>query len=745
MRSGQQDDYEYDYEHRPLRGLSTSTRGTRRGGFVAAPCNLTRPSRYGSRTATVHQYCSRSLAAVLAAVLLCACSRSEPVRVVPQTGPTQPRRVAFHPTDPSRLLVLEATGMVSVWKLGQTAKESAKILQLFANALDASFSAEGNGIVTVGQNGRVTWWDAEGRQIWTRSDAESSPARAVALAGKDGLVASGSGDGVLKLWTSDGTAQGQQKAHDGAILSLALAPQGNLIASVGMDQLVKVWKRGQGTGAPLEERVLVGAVKPQMKFLLASLLKLDPMWGWDHALAFSPAGDVIAAADYEGGVRLWNVDGTPRTAQLKGHQGQYVRAVAFSPRGDLWASAGFDGTIKIWDLAGTPRATMVAHEGPALSVSFSADGETVATAGFDDRVKLWKTDGTLIGELPRGQPNQILSLAFPPAGEPLVAGTSAGTLRLWNLDGFPKSPSISTQQGPVSSVAISPRGNLIASGGQDGTVRLWDANAAPKGKTERDHLGQVLSLAFSPRGDTFASGSRAAASLWNLDGTLRADLQGLREIIFALAYAPQGDLIAGVDLDGGLMIWNADGSAHAGPVYGKHWGSAFAVAFAPDGALIATAGQDQTVRLWTPDASQVGEPLTGHTAPVHAVAFSPNGDRLISGGLDGTLRIWKLPSREVQTVEIGLPIDDLRFSDHGLRARVAGGYLLFLDGDFKPAAWMLINPEAAVVATEDGYYAGSGNLVRGVDLYRGAADRVPQEEAVRRFSAARVDAQTGGS
>ena len=66
-----------------------------------------------------------------------------------------------------------------------------------------------------------------------------------------------------------------------------------------------------------------------------------------------------------------------------------------------------------------------------------------------------------------------------------------------------------------------------------------------------------------------------------------------------------------------------------------------AVAFSPDGRLIASASHDRTVQLWDAATRKpVGHPLTGHTDAVWSVAFSPDGLLLASGGADGTVRLW---------------------------------------------------------------------------------------------------------
>jgi len=76
-----------------------------------------------------------------------------------------------------------------------------------------------------------------------------------------------------------------------------------------------------------------------------------------------------------------------------------------------------------------------------------------------------------------------------------------------------------------------------------------------------------------------------------------------------------------------------------------HTDQIYAVAFSPDGKLLATASADTTARLWDVASHQlVGDPLTGHTNLVRGVAFSPDGTLLATTSLDHTARLWATPA-----------------------------------------------------------------------------------------------------
>jgi len=203
-------------------------------------------------------------------------------------------------------------------------------------------------------------------------------------------------------------------------------------------------------------------------------------------VAFSRDDNLLAAADGNGIVRLWDpvterAVGVPLAADTG--PGARVDGVAFSPDGKLLATIGGGGTVRLWDLATgqAVSATLDAYTSSGTGVNgvaFSPDGKLLATADGEGTVRLWDlTTDRLVRSLLSGTSYGVNGVAFSPDGKLLATADGDGTVRLWDLTtkqalGAP----LLADTGPagsVNGVAFSPDGKLLATADADGSVRTW--------------------------------------------------------------------------------------------------------------------------------------------------------------------------------------------------------------------------------------------------------------------------------
>lgn len=111
-----------------------------------------------------------------------------------------------------------------------------------------------------------------------------------------------------------------------------------------------------------------------------------------------------------------------------------------------------------------------------------------------------------------------------------------------------------------------------------------------------------------------------------------------------IQYSPDGKELA-VASNKGIWIYDARTGAEVALLSG-HQEDVLAIAYAPNGKMLASAGRDETVRLWNPKTGENLATLTGHGGLVTSVAFSPDGKQLFSGSGDGTVRLWSIQTRQ---------------------------------------------------------------------------------------------------
>jgi WD40 repeat protein len=701
--------------------------------------------RASGRALTRGRWRRRALAGLLAVVVIAALAgagiavKNARTNAAQQSTANASQRLAAQSTaldaaDPVTAALLAG----AAWRLAPTAQARYGLLQSLAQPVRGVLTAPSSGVVTAlayspdgttmaagYSGGAIRLWDlASHKTIGATTWGAAPLALAFTNGGKQLEVADADADGTWNL-----TSQARIAAHpfDSPVpgTSVAFSPDGQTVATGGADGNVRLWDAAtqQEIGPPMSS-------------------DLKPV----AAVTFSPDGTLVAAGSADGNVQLWDTATQQEAGSALVAGAAEVDALAFSPDGKLLATGGQDGAARLWDIATESQIGTTMATGDVVSaLTFGTGGTTLATAESDGTTELWnvatqaQTGAALTVQGSAG----VSALAFSPKADALATGNGNGSIQLWSPAGFHQ-PSAPLTVGPVgvaaaaaghTPAAFSAAGGLLATSNGHGTVRVWDITGkrpvgvplstyhivtglalSPDGKTlavagsgvqlwqtatgrrigialpAAGH-GRYPAVAFSPDGTMLATlGADGTARIWNvttqqqIGAPMTVGGSGTRT--GAVAFSPNGRTLVTVGAGGQARLWAAGTHQPLGKPMAAGPGTTVA-AFSPDGATLVTAGSDGSVRLWDVATQQeIGAPMTADAQPVYAAAFTPDGKILAIAGGDGSVRLWDVATQQ----EIGAPMTAGTQPVYAAAFGSEGGTLATVGGDGDARIWDVAFP-----------------------------------------------------
>lgn len=310
---------------------------------------------------------------------------------------------------------------------------------------------------------------------------------------------------------------------------------------------------------------------------------------------FAPNGEIIAAGNWAGGIKLLDVPNLDEKATLRGHTG-IVGGIAWYPGATLSSSnvspdslnlasgAGGQGgasDIHLWSLnKETPISTLQGHTDRVCRVEFHPSGKYLASASFDTTWRLWDVETTAELLLQEGHSRQVFTVSFNTDGSLLASGGFDSIGRIWDLRTGRTIMILDGHIREIFTLDWGIDGYRVLSGSGDGWVKCWDIRQVKQAGGIGAHNGNVSDLRWFKGLDADVSSSVPSSGVRQEHNPRKA-----------------GTFFVSGGFDKNVNIYSADDWSLAKSLSG-HSGNVLSVDITNDAKWIASSGHDRTVKLW---------------------------------------------------------------------------------------------------------------------------------------------------
>ncbi|EON97799.1 putative wd domain-containing protein [Phaeoacremonium minimum UCRPA7] len=344
------------------------------------------------------------------------------------------------------LLTTGKDSLIKIWDLSSRHCVETHVAQTNGECWALGVSPDFSGCVTAGNDGELKVCSddkmlasaANGSlKIWNVKTQtcirtfECGYALCCAFLPGDKVVVVGTKTGELELFdVASAALLDSVSAHEGAIWSLQVHPDGRSVVTGSADKTAKFWD------FKIVQEPVLGTTRttPKLKLVQARILKVSD--------------DILS--------------------------------LRFSPDARLLAVALLDNTVKVFFTDSLKLyLNLYGHKLPVLSMDISYDSKLIVTSSADKNVRIWGLDFGDCHKALFAHQDSILQVAFVPHntdgnGHHFFSSSKDRSIKYWDADKFEQIQRIDGHHGEIWALAVGHSGTFLVSASHDKSIRVWE-------------------------------------------------------------------------------------------------------------------------------------------------------------------------------------------------------------------------------------------------------------------------------
>ncbi|KAF5243389.1 hypothetical protein FANTH_8211 [Fusarium anthophilum] len=315
--------------------------------------------------------------------------------------------------------------------------------------------------------------------------------------------------------------------------------------------------------------------------------------------------------------------------------GTRIEAIAFSADSRHLAAADFDGHIKLWDVkSGHTQQMDIGY-----AIAFSPCGTIIASSARE-RIHLWVLE-TGASEITLIEDGTVSALAFTPDGS-----TLASPQHLWDTTKPQERQTSGGDSQCITRIVSSPDGQFLASASRDKTIQIWNTSTLVRRWNFAWDAKDILELSFSSDSKLLGSFSEdKQLCVWSITSGVRKEEFPCS--ISDVAYSSDGQIVAStywIEFGGEVALWEAATGRNLCILDGTRTLVPGKETELREKKKLRKLSSSQSTTFAKPEAAVLlqAPELVGNTRGYSSPTFSHDGHRVAAIRSNGSLDLWEI-------------------------------------------------------------------------------------------------------